>query len=267
MAGQEDELPFPLPESAPIQSRLKVFIANWLHNPDLVESCRNEGFFTGDANGTRRLHYTQRIPVPTISTTDPSVYDHSSLPRDNSGLKCVEVSIYTEKGLAAAKPRGKQTDIFVARNLVNFTDGHNVPPEQRYQLAQPGLENDRSALRCYNIIAEVTFYASVEPKVIYRTIEGNALVKWEAQISRGWTNPRDDKDVMHLALNSWTGENGILELIQAQAELEALWISAPPHVRISAIAEGNVVAARRWADVAMGLVNIRMMWKILRPSS
>jgi hypothetical protein len=234
MAPQEFEEPFAYPDSVPIQLWLKVFLANWLHNSDLVESCCNENFFTGDANGTRILHCTQR-----------------SLPHDNPDLKCVELSIYTEKGLTTAKPRGK-SDIFVARSLANFVEGHDVPPWERYQLAQPGLENDRSALRCNNIIAKMTAYASSEPKVIYQTMKGNALVTWEAQICRGWTNPRDDKDVMHLALNSWTGENGILDLIKAQAELEALWISVPPHEWPSAVAEGNGVAARSWADVAKG---------------
>jgi hypothetical protein len=107
MAGPEDEIPFTIDPFAPFQSRLKLFLANWLCSSHLVESCSQEGFFTGDADSTRRLHYTERIPMPTRSTTDPAEYDHSMLPFDNSGVKCVEVSIYTDKGFTAAKPRGE----------------------------------------------------------------------------------------------------------------------------------------------------------------
>lgn len=95
----------------------------------------------------------------------------------------------------------------------------------------------------YEIIIDAAFWAHSRG-VHFRTYEDDKVVHWKAQICRGFTDPRDDLDVMQAVIKQWGGWKRILELLKPQVALEVLWLKLTPEQRKIAMAEGDESVAR-----------------------
>jgi len=259
MAQKKPFTYFTIDGPAPLQARLKVFMANWLYTQNPIADFHKDDSFVSNANGARVRHVQRDFDLFPLNEYFTSLFLRSGLPRDCSNIRrFTSGSKHYNFGLK--RPSGSNSRLIQrkvlperlfqvsrlllrSKSLANVADSQDVPRQQRYRFAQPSLENDESALRCYNIIMEVTFYERSQSEDIFRTKKGDQWVNWTARICRGWTDPRDDLDVMHLVISHWGGWKRVLELLKSQAKLEVLWLKLPPEHRGIAIADGDASAA------------------------